>query len=166
LTLKNKAFTLKVMDAIDIQIKALLRKKAKKALLESLSAKLEELPEDLEHEGLKAEVTTLVATFLLKQINEISHGNVEGPISPPITPKQEQQVNPEEKPQIKHNAADLKTFLKQYGHLGFKRVVAKNPDNNAEVKGKVIKNDYPRLLIDDEISGQLISVNPETVKEI
>ncbi len=148
---------------IDSQIKSLLRKKAKIAMLETITNYLAGMQENSEHDGLKNEVKVLVEDFLAAQISAITNG-----AAPAVTPTNvEPQAHSEPAPEVTQvanaNKEELRNFIKKYGGFGFKNVTAKSVEG-AAVKGKVMKQEFPYLVVNDELSGNLVQVDPETVK--
>lgn len=131
-------------------------------MLEGLAEAIKSLPEAEEHEGLKEEVAALVSTFLTQKIEEIR--NPEAITSKESQPKEAEraQIQKEAAPIL--NKEELRTFLNKYGKFGFKAVTAKAVEDGAEVRGVVVKNDFPYLIVDDKNSGKLVRVDPETVK--
>lgn len=147
------------MSKIDEQIKELLRKKAKIELLYSINdfvASIDDSKE--EHEGLTTEVGFLINNFIREQVDLIQNGTptVE---TPKIT---EGKVEPPKRT-LEKPSLELKEFVLKYGHLGFKKVTAKTVDGDS-VQGKVVKQEYPYLLVDTGTG--LIAVEPETAQVI
>jgi len=153
------------MDSIDSQIKALQRKKAKIAMLRDVQKLISEIKDNDDHEGLKDEVRALFDGVINNEVLAIQNGPAKTPraervqveeTSQPETAKEEvRQSSKPAQPRV-----DLVAFVRQYSHLGFKKVRATTLQGE-QVTGTVMKVEYPNILVQGA-DGNAYECNPET----
>lgn len=153
------------MDSIDAQIKSLLRKKAKIAMLRKVQDQVNGISEDSEHEGLKDEIRAFFDQIINSEVVNVQNGQSKRPVYEDVDSARgllPQGETPPAAPRQFKPAADLVQFVRTYAHLGFKEVSATTLTGE-KVRGKVMKVEYPNLLVQAE-SGELVEVNPESAK--